>query len=142
MFDQMQQEWAPLDNAVFQLTPPGFHAQADTHYTSLGRPNVSRGTLWSVYSALLDRFRSSPEDVSLHDVFHLANLGANDEMELIAGLRELQNIDGVIGDMAGIGNYEAEFTDSEASENVDANIEVNSNDEPSVYGDFTDSGDE
>ncbi|KIL56954.1 hypothetical protein M378DRAFT_16621 [Amanita muscaria Koide BX008] len=62
MFNELQQEWAPLDDAVFQLTPPGFHAQADAHYTSLGCPAVSRGTFWSVYSALLDRFRSGLED--------------------------------------------------------------------------------
>jgi hypothetical protein len=73
MFNELQQEWVPLDDAVFQLTPPGFHAQADTHYESLGHPAVSQGRLWSVYSALLDCFCSSLEDMSLQDAFHLAN---------------------------------------------------------------------
>ena len=138
MFNELQQEWAPVDDAVFQLTPPGFHAQADAHYTSLGRPAVSRGTLWSVYSALLDCFRSSPEDVSLQDAFHLANLGADDEMELITGLQELRKFDEVIGD---IGNYEAEFTESEA-EDINDDMEVDNDEHQSIYGDFTDSGDE
>jgi hypothetical protein len=47
----------------------------------------------------------------------------------------------VIGDMADIGDYEADFMDSEA-ENTNNNIEVNNDEHQSVYGDFTDSGDE
>ncbi|KAM6490176.1 hypothetical protein JOM56_014368, partial [Amanita muscaria] len=117
MFDNFQREWAPLDDAVFQLTPAPFHAQADTHYTSLGRPAVSRGTFWSVYTSLLGCFRSGPEDASLRDAFRLANLGADDEMNLIAGLEELRNIDQVIGDVGVIGEDEAEFTDSDEAEN-------------------------
>jgi hypothetical protein len=138
MFDNLQREWAPLDDAVFQLTPAPFHAQADSHYTSLGRPAVSRGTFWSVYTSLLGCFRSGPEDASLQDAFRLANLGADDEMDLIAGLEELRNIDQVIGDVGVIGEYEAEFMDSDEAENsmdLDDEYEI-------VYGDFTDSGDE
>ncbi len=138
MFDELQQEWAPLDDAVFQLTPAPFHAQADTHYTSLGRPAISRGTFWSVYMLLLGCFRSGPEDALLHNAFRLANLGADDEMELIAGLEELRNIDQVIGDAAVIqGEYEAEFTDSDEAENS-----KDIDDEYEIYGDFTDSGEE
>ena len=83
MFDGLQREWAPLDDVVFQLTPPSFHAQANAHYASLGRPAVSRGTFWDIYTVLLNCFRTGPEDQTLERVFNLANLGADDEMELI-----------------------------------------------------------
>ena len=62
MFDELQQEWAPLDDAVFQLTLPTFHKQEDTHYTSLGCPAISKGTLWSIYTSLLGCFRASSVD--------------------------------------------------------------------------------
>jgi len=41
MFNDLQQEWALLNDPVFQLTPSSFHNQADTHYTSLGCPGIS-----------------------------------------------------------------------------------------------------
>ena len=136
MFDKLQREWAPLDDAVFQLTPAPFHAQANTHYTSLGCPAVSRGTFWSVYTSLLGCFRSGPGDASLQGAFRLANLGADDEMDLITGLEELQKIGQVIGDAAVIEEYEAEFTsDSDKAENNNDECEI-------VYGDFTESEDE
>ena len=135
MFDKLQQEWAPLDDAVFQLTPPTFHAQANCHYTTLGCPSVSKGTFWEVYAVLLNCFRASSVDPTLQDAFCLANLGADDEMELIDGFQELRDLDGIIGDVAITGDYAAEFTDSGGS-----NEDTGMGDE--VYGDFTDSGDE
>lgn len=135
MFDELQQEWAPLDDAVFQLTPPTFHIQANHHYTTLGCPPISKGTFWEVYAALLDCFRASSVDPTLQDAFCLANLGADDEMELIDGFQELRDLDDIIGDMAITGDYAAEFTDS-----GDSNEDTGMGDE--VYGDFPDSGDE
>ncbi|KAK2463877.1 hypothetical protein APHAL10511_004049 [Amanita phalloides] len=95
MFDRFQQEWAPHDDAVFQLTPPAFDAQANVYYHSLQRPAISRGTFWDVYTALLDCFHSSPDNHLLETEFNLANRGADDEMELIPGLQELRNLDNV-----------------------------------------------
>ena len=136
MFDKLQQEWESLDDGVFQLTPAPFHAQADTHYTPLGCPAISRGTFWPVYTSLLGCFQSGLEDTSLQDAFHLANLGADDEMDLITELEELWKIDQVIGDAAVIEEYEAEFTsDSDKAESNNDECKI-------VYGDFTKSEDE
>lgn len=116
MFDEMQQEWAPSDDPVFQLTPTSFHNQADGHYTSLGRPAVSRGTFWDIYKLLLACFRQSPTDLTLEKEFNLANLGANQsDMDLLPGLRGLRIGDEVVGDGVILqDNYdEADFTSDE-----------------------------
>ncbi len=137
MFDELQNEWAPLNDAVFQLTPPAFHEQATARYQSLGEPPVSTGSFWDVYSALLTCFRETPIDPTLELAFGLANRGADEEMELIAGLRDLRTIDDIIGEMATAPIFEAEFSDSE--ENGSDTI---SGGGVEVYGDFTDTEEE
>jgi hypothetical protein len=137
IFNELQQKWAPLDDVVFQLTPPAFNTQANAHYTALGCPPVSKGTLWHVYSALLSRFRDGPPDLMLEHAFTLANQGADDEVELLHGLQELQNIDDIIGDMAVFPDFAAEFTDSEGN-NSDKDLYSRME----VYGNFSDSEDE
>ncbi|KAM6489501.1 hypothetical protein JOM56_015058 [Amanita muscaria] len=114
LFDEMQHEWAPLDDPVFQCTPPTFHIQAEIHYTSIGSPAVSKGTFWDIYASLLASFRDTPEDPTLWVAFRLANLGADEEMELMPGFQELRNGDKIVGDAAFIqGDYAAEFDDSD-----------------------------
>ena len=140
MFDELQKEWAPLDDVVFQLTPPAFHEQATAHYQSLGEPPVSGGSFWDVYGALLSCFCETPIDPTLEPAFDLANRGADDEMELVAGLRDLQTIDDIIGEIAAVPVFEAEFSDSE-----DDNPDTNSGGGDrgvEVYGDFTDTEEE
>jgi len=130
IFDDLQQEWTPLDDPVFQLTPTSFHNQADDHYASLGRPAISRGTFWDIYKLLLACFRRGPVDLTLEDEFNLANLGADQDMELISGLRPLRIGDEVVGDGVVLReDYdEADFTDPEDQGEEEA------------YADFTDSG--
>ena len=136
MFDNLQKEWAPLDDVVFQLTPPAFHEQATAHYRSLGEPPVSGGSFWDVYGALLSCFRETPIDPTLEPAFGLANLGADDEMELVARLRDLRTIDDIIGEIAAAPVFEAEFSDSEDDS---SNANLGSGDcEVEVLGDFTD----
>jgi hypothetical protein len=77
IFDELQQEWAPLNDPVFQLTPTSFHSQANDHYTSLGRPSISRGTFWDIYNLLLACFRRGPVDLTLEEEFNLAKIGAD-----------------------------------------------------------------
>jgi hypothetical protein len=116
MFDEMQQEWAPLDDPVFQLTPTSFHNQANDHYKSLGRPAISRGTFWDVYKLLLARFRQGHVDVtSIEEQFSLANFGANQDMDLLPGLQEMRIGGEVVGDGVAIQeeNFEADFTEDE-----------------------------
>ena len=90
MFDGMQQEWVPLDDPVFQITPTSFHNQANDHYTSLGRPAVPRGTFWDVYKLLLACFRQGHVDVTIEEQFNLANYGVNQDMDLLLGLQEMR----------------------------------------------------
>ena len=132
MFDKLRQEWAQPNDAVFHLTPPVFHAQVDAHYTSLGRLAISPGNFWDIYVKLLDCFRVGPSDPTLISDFELANLGADDEMELIPGLKELRNLDDVVGDIAIASDYEAEFTDSDLDNNDGYGSDI--------CADFTDSG--
>lgn len=115
MLDELQNEWAPLTDPVFQLTPTAFHAPASFHYESMGGPAISSGTFWDIYSALLGRFRARPEPErhSFDNAFRLANLAAGEVMELMQGVRELRNGDRVVGDHAFIENYAAVFTDDE-----------------------------
>ena len=114
----MQQEWAPLDDAVFQLTPTSFHNQANDHYTSLGRPAISRGTFWDVYRSLLSCFREGHVDVTIEEQFNLANFGADQDMDLLPGLRKMRIGDEVIGDGVALQEdcYEADFTSSSEDE--------------------------
>ena len=118
MFDGMQQEWAPLDDPVFQLTPTSFHNQANDHYISLGQPAISRGTFWDVYKLLLACFRWSPVDVTIKEEFNLANLGADQDMDLLPGLQELRIGDNIVGDGVVLQEdyYEADFTSDEELE--------------------------
>ena len=119
MFDGIQQEWAPLDDPVFQLTPTTFHNQANDHYTSLGRPAISRGTFWDIYKLLLACFRQDHVDVtSIEEQFSLANFGANQNMDLLPGLQAMRIGGEVIGDgVATVAlqeeNFGADFTDDE-----------------------------
>ena len=98
MFDSMQQEWAPSDDPVFQLTPTSFHNQANRHYTSLGHPAISRGTFWDIYKSLLACFRRDSVDGTFEKDFDLANLGADQGMDLLPDLQKLWIGDEVVGD--------------------------------------------
>jgi hypothetical protein len=121
MFDGMQQEWAPLDDPVFQLTPTSFHNQANDHYTSLGRPAISRGTFWDVYKLLLACFRQGRVDVTIEEQFNLANFGAIQDMDLLPGLQDMRIGGEVVGDGVALAalqeeNFEADFTEDEELE--------------------------
>ena len=113
MFDSMQREWAPLDDAVFQLTPTSFHNQANDHYTA-----ISRRTFWDVYKLLLARFRQGCVDVTIEEQFNLAIFGANQDMDLLPGLQEMRIGGEVVGDGVALQeeNLEADFAEDEDEE--------------------------
>jgi hypothetical protein len=115
MFDELQNEWAPLNDPVFQITPTSFHNQADTHYTALGHPGISRGTFWDIYKSLLACFRRGPVDATLEAEFVLANLGAEQDIALVSGFRDLRNGDEIVGDGVVLQEdyNEADFTEDE-----------------------------
>lgn len=95
------------------------------------------GSFWDVYSALLSCFRETPIDPTLEPAFGLANRGADDEMELIAGLRDLRTIDDIIGEMATTPVFGGDFSDSE-----DNGSDTNSGGGVEVYGNYLDNEEE
>lgn len=128
MFDRMQQEWAPLNDPVFQLTPSSFHNQANDHYTTLGRPAISRGSFWDVYKLLLACFRQGHVDGTIEEQFNLANLGADQDMDLLPGLQEMRIGGEVVGDGVALQeDYEAGsgFTSNSEDEAYAANFTDN-----------------
>ena len=97
LFDKMEQEWASPDDPVFQLVPPTFEKQVIVLYDMMGSPAVSSLTFWSVYEELLSSFRALPADPQLDEIFNTAELGAEDRVPILTGLRELRHGDNVVG---------------------------------------------
>ncbi|KAJ7718872.1 hypothetical protein DFH07DRAFT_872378 [Mycena maculata] len=64
MFDETEQEWAPPDDPVFELTPPIFTKKIVEIYENLGRPAVSSRNFWNVYSNLLDSIIDVEEELT------------------------------------------------------------------------------
>ena len=87
IFDELQQEWAPHDDPVFQVTPTSFYDQANNHYASLGSPTISTGTFWDIYEALLAHFQQGPADIAFDEEFNFANLAVHHDVDLLLGLR-------------------------------------------------------
>ncbi|KAJ7139358.1 hypothetical protein C8R44DRAFT_605301, partial [Mycena epipterygia] len=54
LFNEMEQQWAPSEDPVFQLAPPVFTTKILELYESLGSPAVSSNNFWEVYTALLN----------------------------------------------------------------------------------------
>jgi hypothetical protein len=94
----MEARWAPRDNPVFQLVPPTFAQQAADLYSYMGKPAVSSLTFWAVYQGLLAEFHALPDDPRLLEAFFAADEGADDEVDVLAGLRELRHGDNVVGE--------------------------------------------
>lgn len=98
MFNAIKEKWASHDDPVFQLTPISFHNQVEAHYASLCHPSISKGTFWDIYNALLGYFHQGFPNQILTEEFKLANLGAEETMDLLPGLWALQVCDEVVWD--------------------------------------------
>lgn len=99
LFDEMEQEWAPPDDPVFQLVPPTFQEQVSELYANIGSPDISSLNFWEVYKKLLDAFHALPEDPSLEAALLAAHEGEVLEVDIIPGLRDLRRDGDVIGEM-------------------------------------------
>ncbi|KAF8164948.1 hypothetical protein B0H34DRAFT_779969 [Crassisporium funariophilum] len=97
LFDEVEKEWAPPDDPVFQLVPPNFGEQALALYASIGSPLVSSLTFWAVYSDLLDAFLALPHDPGFAAALLMADQGEEHDVPIMAGLWELQHSDNVVG---------------------------------------------
>jgi hypothetical protein len=98
LFDEMEQEWAPPNDPVFRLVPATFEQQAAMLYHTLGQPAVSSATFWTVYQELLSAFRTLPDNLQLAEALLSADEGANEEVPVLTGLRELRHGDNVVGE--------------------------------------------
>ncbi|KAF8151403.1 hypothetical protein B0H34DRAFT_755565 [Crassisporium funariophilum] len=97
LFDEVEKEWAPPDDPVFQLVPPTFGEQASALYASIGSPSVSSLTFWAVYSDLLDAFLALPHDPAFAAALLMADQGEEHDVPIMVGILELRHGDNVVG---------------------------------------------
>ncbi|KAF8424001.1 hypothetical protein L210DRAFT_3422234 [Boletus edulis BED1] len=88
------------NHPVFDLVPPNLSCFIASCYDELGRPVVERGSIWSIYCALLDLVRLRN---GLHPILvAIGDQPENDEeLSLIPGLEDLHEVEGYLG---GVGN--------------------------------------
>ncbi|KAJ7180569.1 hypothetical protein C8R46DRAFT_1210907 [Mycena filopes] len=108
LFDQLDAQWAPADDPVFELTPPSFHAEATAIFQQLGNPTVDRDTFWFVYVNMLDAFDGAVFDDrdSLDRDMEAADDYFEDDIELMPGQADLRPGAPVIGSAAANVLYE------------------------------------
>ncbi|KAJ7844680.1 hypothetical protein B0H13DRAFT_2411186, partial [Mycena leptocephala] len=118
LFDEMQEQWAPLNNPVFELTPPVFTSKICEIYESLGRPEVTSSSFWDVYCNILERIVQVDEDLTTgHDAAFLA------PMELLPGQKELRQGDDVVaGYYGGLAKHPQSEEDNDDEEGVVLNF--------------------
>ncbi|KAG6872106.1 hypothetical protein C0993_000493, partial [Termitomyces sp. T159_Od127] len=98
LFDEIEHKWAPRNDSVFQLVSPAFEHQVVALYDNLGKPAVSSDTFWDIYADLLAAFQLLPHNPQLQAAFSNADLNLEDDVPLIAGLKDLCHGDAV-GDL-------------------------------------------
>ena len=130
----MEQEWAPPDDPVFRLVPATFEQQAATLYQTIGQPDVSSATFWTVYQELLTAFRMLPANPQLAEALLGADEGADEEVPVLTGLRELRHGDNVVGEHRYLyyGGLENPPADDDESEEEPAVVD------PREFADFSD----
>ena len=124
----MEARWAPRNNPVFQLVPPTFAQQAATLYSDMGEPAVSSLTFWAVYQGLLAAFHALLDDPRLLEAFLTADEGADDKVDILAGLWELRHGDNVVGEHGYI--YYGGLENPPGTDKEDVDLRE--------YGDFSD----
>lgn len=125
----MQEQWAPLDDPVFELTPPVFTHKICEIYESLGRPEVTSSSFWDVYCAVLERIVQVDEDLTTgHDAAFMA------PMELLAGQKELRQGDNAVAGYEYYGGLAKHPQSQDESDNEDGGVVLN-------FADLTDQED-
>ncbi|KAJ7303717.1 hypothetical protein DFH08DRAFT_918758 [Mycena albidolilacea] len=111
-FDEMQDQWAPQNDPVFELTPPVF--------TRKICPEVTSSSFWDVYCTILERIVQVDEDVTTgHDTAFLA------PMELLPGQKELRQGDDVVAGykyFGGLAKHPQSEEDNDDEEGVALNF--------------------
>jgi hypothetical protein len=88
LFDEMEAQWAPQNDPVFELTPPLFTTKIREAYEYLGCPAVSSRNFWDVYCDLLHSIIPVQEELTA-DIQNYEN-GSTSPIELIPGQEELR----------------------------------------------------
>ena len=83
--DDVRALYAPPDHEVFQLVPPSFAELAQSFYTEMGRPKVTRDNVWDMYLDLLGRFLHYEDLVARQEEWNaiLAQQEHQDTIELV-----------------------------------------------------------
>ncbi|KAJ7357893.1 hypothetical protein DFH08DRAFT_911633 [Mycena albidolilacea] len=120
LFDEMQDQWAPLNDPVFELTSPVFTRKICEIYESLGRPEVTSSSFWDVYCTILEWIVQVDEDLTTgHDTAFLA------PMELLPGQKELHQGDDVVAGykyFGGLAKHPQSEEDNDDKEGVALNF--------------------
>jgi hypothetical protein len=144
LFNELEEQWAPPDDPVFQLVPPAFEMQAQKLYTNIGRTPVSSKNIWQIYTSLLSAFRLINDDPALATLLAAPIDDGEDMVPLLPGLRELRHGDNVLGAhgyhyMGGLNNPPvAEVEENEeggSSKRVDGSVDLRE------FADFSDVSD-
>ncbi|KAJ7836779.1 hypothetical protein B0H14DRAFT_3460501 [Mycena olivaceomarginata] len=103
LFDEMQDQWAPLNDPVFELTPP-----------------VTSSSFWDVYCTILEWIVQVDKDLTTgHDTAFLA------PMELLPGQKELRQGDDVVAGykyFGGLAKHPQSEEDNDDEEGVALNF--------------------
>ncbi|KAG6875534.1 hypothetical protein C0993_008752 [Termitomyces sp. T159_Od127] len=83
---------------IISAKPHLFGAKDEALYDNLGKPAVSSDTFWDIYADLLAAFQLLPHNPQLQAAFSNADLNLEDDVPLIAGLKDLCHGDAV-GDL-------------------------------------------
>jgi len=97
-------------------------------YSDMGEPAVSSLTFWAVYQGLLAAFHALLDDPRLLEAFLTANEGADDEVDILAGLQKLWHGDNVAGEYGYI--YYGGLENPPGTDEEDVDL--------CEYGDFSD----
>ncbi|KAJ6534299.1 hypothetical protein B0H19DRAFT_1272015 [Mycena capillaripes] len=106
LFDEMEAQWAPQDDPVFQLTPPVFTAKIRAIYESFDSPPVTSDNFWDLYRSLLTAI--TPIQDELSDAIENYENGFDCQIELIPNQKPLrEGVDVVAGyeNCGGVPNF-------------------------------------
>lgn len=119
--DYVHQLYAPPDDPVFQLVPPTFENFISVLYMSMDSPVVTRQTVWDIYRELHHRFSHLDEALVMLPEWEAAagqsaqfsDSDAGCEVELLQGLKDLEDQRGPDAYMGGVNNGRGlgQFTD-------------------------------
>lgn len=135
LLDEIQRLYAPPDDPVFKLVPDEFAESVGAAYDAIDRPLVTKESFWDVYCNVLQLLNDTAPTEHLEEVLTACisseEAAEDNDIELLAGLRDLRPGDELVGSVpqegrrglrvAGEqsdGELFAELTDDESSDDA------------------------